>query len=222
MAESTEPTPTPERKPSRLRRANRRLRDQLARYRRLFYVAAVLVVGLAVTLGFVAADAATEVDDGPDSILLGKGRAGVMTADSLRADSLRRDSLRALADAEAQAEPSTSMEAPETPPPSAAAAPQGQALGSGEASYYSDALAGRPTASGAPYDPGRLTAAHRTLPLGSRVRVTNSNSGRSVVVEITDRGPFHGNRVIDLSRAAARQVGLLQSGVGRVRLELIR
>lgn len=94
-------------------------------------------------------------------------------------------------------------------------------VGSGEASYYGTELAGNRTANGEIFDPDRLTAAHRTLPLGSRVRVTNARNGDSVVVRINDRGPFHGNRVIDLSTAAARTIGLVRSGTGRVNLALL-
>lgn len=94
-------------------------------------------------------------------------------------------------------------------------------IGGGAASYYGNELAGNPTASGENFDPNKLTAAHRTLPLGSRVRVTNPDNGESVVVRINDRGPFHGNRVIDLSLAAAREIGLLRSGVGQVRMALL-
>lgn len=94
-------------------------------------------------------------------------------------------------------------------------------IGSGEASFYGDELAGNLTASGETFDPARLTAAHRTLPLGSRVRVTNPGNGESVVVRINDRGPYHGNRVIDLSYAAAREIGLIRSGTGRVHMALL-
>ncbi|WP_188053941.1 septal ring lytic transglycosylase RlpA family protein [Sphingosinithalassobacter sp. CS137] len=94
-------------------------------------------------------------------------------------------------------------------------------VGLGEASYYGDAFAGRSTASGEIFDPALMTAAHRTLPLGSRVRVTEPNSGRSVVVRINDRGPYHGRRVIDLSEAAARELGMLQRGTARVQLALL-
>ena len=94
-------------------------------------------------------------------------------------------------------------------------------MADGEASYYGNELAGNPTASGEIFDPNRLTAAHRTLPLGSKVRVTNPQNGRSVVVRVNDRGPFHGNRVIDLSAAAARNIGLIQSGTERVKLALL-
>lgn len=88
----------------------------------------------------------------------------------------------------------------------------------GEASYYSDKFTGRPTASGEAYDPDKLTAAHRTLPFGTRVRVTDVASGRDVVVRINDRGPWRKQRVIDLSRAAARKLDLIRRGVGQVRL----
>jgi len=104
----------------------------------------------------------------------------------------------------------------------AAAADTGESyIGSGEASFYGEELRGNRTASGEIFDPERLTAAHRTLPLGSRVRVTNTRNQESVVVRINDRGPFHGNRVIDLSTAAARTIGLIQSGTGKVRLALL-
>jgi rare lipoprotein A len=104
--------------------------------------------------------------------------------------------------------------------PPAAEAPS-QTLGEGSASFYGEELAGNPTASGERFDPAKLTAAHRTLPLGSRVRVTNLRNGESVVVRINDRGPFHGNRVIDLSKAAARRIDMLGQGTARVRIELL-
>lgn len=91
----------------------------------------------------------------------------------------------------------------------------------GIASFYSDALQGRPTASGEPYDAGRLTGAHKTLPLGTRVRVTNVANGRTVVVRINDRGPFVSGRVIDLSRAAADRLGMTEDGLARVELEIL-
>lgn len=94
-------------------------------------------------------------------------------------------------------------------------------IGSGIASYYGNELAGNRTASGQRFDPGALTAAHRTLPFGSKVRVTYARTGESVVVTINDRGPFHGNRVIDLSKAAAQQIGLARAGSGRVELALL-
>jgi rare lipoprotein A len=94
-------------------------------------------------------------------------------------------------------------------------------IGIGVASYYGPGLEGRPTANGESFDPSQMTAAHRTLPFGSRVKVTSERTGRSVVVRINDRGPFHGKRVMDLSEAAARTIGLAQRGSGRVRMALL-
>ena len=92
---------------------------------------------------------------------------------------------------------------------------------SGSASWYGPGFHGRATASGEPFDMGALTAAHRSLPFGTQVRVTNEANGESVVVRINDRGPFHGNRVIDLSRGAAEEIGLVSAGVGQVRMEVV-
>lgn len=94
-------------------------------------------------------------------------------------------------------------------------------LGTGTASYYGRDLAGRPTASGERFNPDQFTAAHRTLPFGSRVRVTNLRNGRSVVVRINDRGPFSAERVIDISSAAAREIGMFRRGLAQVRVELL-
>lgn len=94
-------------------------------------------------------------------------------------------------------------------------------LGAGMASYYGAELAGRRTASGERFDPSELTAAHRTLPFGSKVRVTNPANGRSVVVRINDRGPFTRNRLIDLSRSAAERIGIVARGHGHVQLALL-
>lgn len=90
----------------------------------------------------------------------------------------------------------------------------------GMASWYGPGFAGKRTASGERFDPTEYTAAHRTLPFGSKVRVTHN--GRSVVVRINDRGPFHGNRVIDLSQAAAEELGIRRAGQGRVELALLQ
>ena len=90
----------------------------------------------------------------------------------------------------------------------------------GDASYYADSLHGNKTASGKPYDKNALTAAHRTLPFGTRVKVTYLKTGKSVEVVINDRGPHSKNRIIDLSGAAAEQLGLKQAGVGDVKLEI--
>jgi rare lipoprotein A len=91
----------------------------------------------------------------------------------------------------------------------------------GRASWYGAEFAGRRTANGEIYDPSQLTAAHKTLPFGTFVRVTNPSSGQNVVVRINDRGPFKPGRVIDVSRAAAEQIGMIGPGTLVVRLELI-
>jgi rare lipoprotein A len=95
-------------------------------------------------------------------------------------------------------------------------------LALGEASYYARAFEGRSTASGEPYHEEALTAAHPSLPFGSLLRVTNVRNGRSVVVRVNDRGPFAARRVVDLSRAAARELGMIQRGRARVQVELVK
>ncbi len=89
----------------------------------------------------------------------------------------------------------------------------------GLASYYGAAHQGRRTASGERFDQRALTAAHRRLPFGSQVLVTNLNNNRSVVVRITDRGPHTRSRLIDLSRAAAEQLGMVGAGTAKVRVQ---
>lgn len=91
---------------------------------------------------------------------------------------------------------------------------------SGLASYYGSE-SGSKTASGARYNPGALTAAHRTLPFGTQLKVTEPRSGRSVIVRINDRGPFVRGRVLDLSVAAARAIGITGRGVGHVVAEVL-
>jgi rare lipoprotein A len=94
------------------------------------------------------------------------------------------------------------------------------------ASFYSSHLAGRRTASGERYDPQALTAAHRSLPLGTMVRVTRVDAAgtpqsRPVVVRVNDRGPYAPGRILDLSLEAARRLGMLRAGVVRIRLEVL-
>ncbi|WP_340588061.1 septal ring lytic transglycosylase RlpA family protein [Erythrobacter alti] len=101
------------------------------------------------------------------------------------------------------------------------AEPETVSLGSGIASYYGRRFHGRRTANGERFDMNELTAAHRTLPFGSRVQVTNPRNGQSVVVRINDRGPFIRGRHIDLSRAAAEQIGMISRGHASVELELL-
>jgi len=91
----------------------------------------------------------------------------------------------------------------------------------GRASWYGHALQGQPTATGEAYDMNAMTCAHRTLPLGSLVRVTNLRNHRSQVVRVNDRGPMIESRVIDLSYAAARRLGFSRRGTARVRVDLI-
>ncbi len=100
-------------------------------------------------------------------------------------------------------------------------APQETTLGRGSASYYAARFHGRRTASGEVFDNRAMTAAHRTLPFGSVVRVTNPANGASVVVRINDRGPFTRGRMIDVSRAAAEELGLIAPGHATVELALI-
>ena len=90
----------------------------------------------------------------------------------------------------------------------------------GMASWYGDRFKRRPTASGEPFDPKDITAAHRTLPLQTIARVTNLGNGRWILVRINDRGPYAPGRVIDLSRNAATQLGMKQDGIARVRVEV--
>lgn len=91
----------------------------------------------------------------------------------------------------------------------------------GLASWYGRQFHGRKTANGDQFDMYAMTAAHRSLPLNCYIRVTNQDNGKSVVVKVNDRGPFHGNRVLDLSYAAATQLGITQKGVGNVTIERI-
>jgi rare lipoprotein A len=91
----------------------------------------------------------------------------------------------------------------------------------GIASYYGDAFHGKTTACGEPYDQYALTAAHRTLPFHTRVRVTNLANGRSVVLRINDRGPFVHGRIIDVSTRAAQDLDFLREGLAEVELEVI-
>ncbi len=107
-----------------------------------------------------------------------------------------------------------------TGPSNAGAASPGWAE-SGQASWYGSWHQGRPTSSGEPFDQNAMTAAHANLPLGSRVRVTRQDTGDSVVVTINDRQPPKGNRVIDLSRKAAAQLGMVDRGVSMVKIAKI-
>ena len=91
----------------------------------------------------------------------------------------------------------------------------------GVASWYGRQFHGRKTASGEPFDMNGLTAAHRSLPLNCYIRVTNKNNGKSVIVKVNDRGPFHGNRVVDLSYGAAKSLGITNAGTASVSIERV-
>ncbi|MEI8185525.1 MAG: septal ring lytic transglycosylase RlpA family protein [Chlorobiaceae bacterium] len=95
-------------------------------------------------------------------------------------------------------------------------------VGEGKASYYADEFHGRRTANGETFNMHKLTAAHPSLPFGTWVRVTNMRNGKDVVVRINDRGPFAKGRIIDLSIDAAKEIGIMQSGTVRVKLEALR
>ncbi len=97
-----------------------------------------------------------------------------------------------------------------------------RSLGTGVASYYGRRFHGRLTANGERFDMRAMTAAHKTLPFGSFVRVTNPRNGRSVTVRINDRGPFIAGRTIDLSRGAAERIGMIASGHARVQMDLVK
>jgi rare lipoprotein A len=94
-------------------------------------------------------------------------------------------------------------------------------IGDGMASYYGNEFAGSRTANGERFDPGAMTAAHRSLAFHSRVAVTNLANGKEVIVRINDRGPWGKGRVIDISYAAAKEIGMHRSGTARVKLELL-
>jgi rare lipoprotein A len=91
----------------------------------------------------------------------------------------------------------------------------------GTASWYGDKFHGRPTSSGETYDMGGLTAAHRTLPMPSFIKVTNLANGKSVVLRVNDRGPFHSSRIIDVSRRAAEQLEFIHKGMARVKVDRV-
>lgn len=91
----------------------------------------------------------------------------------------------------------------------------------GLASYYSDQFMGKITASGEAYNPNYLTAAHRTLPFGTLIKVVNIENGKEVLVRVNDRGPFVEGRIVDLSKKAAKSIGIFEKGLARVRIEVV-
>jgi rare lipoprotein A len=150
-------------------------------------------------------------------------------AESSRAASLSTSSLSspdpelAIREAEGtgleESAPAPILPLPIAPEPNAV--PRVLAVKTGQASWYGPGFYGGRTANGERFTRGTLTAAHRHLPFGTKVRVTNLWNGRSAVVRINDRGPFHGSRVIDLAHGAASVLGLTSSGVAQVKLEVL-
>jgi rare lipoprotein A len=199
------------------------LRTRLRRFQAAAFLAALLLVGFALVLM-----------DGPAAPAITPSRT-LQTATlplSVRppapaAPAPGAPVVPAAAAVPKQAPEPTSRPAPPAPEPvepqeaPAATGEHGTFFAEGTASYYGRELAGRPTASGERFNPEGMTAAHRTLPLGSRIRVTNPANGESVVVRVNDRGPYHGNRILDLSHGAARAIGIARRGTGRVLIEII-
>ncbi len=105
------------------------------------------------------------------------------------------------------------------PSPEILSPPKGTTVHIGNASWYGPGFHGRTTASGSAFDETKMTAAHRTLPFGSKAKVTNLSTGKSVEVEINDRGPYAEGRIIDLSQAAAKALGIVDHGIARVSVE---
>jgi rare lipoprotein A len=124
------------------------------------------------------------------------------------------------------AAPPATTPAPSATPPAAAPAPAPAAAPAaseetGLAAVYSDALNGHRTASGKRYNRNRLTAAHKTLPFGTKVKVTNIKNGKSVELTVTDRGPRQADRILDITPAAAHKLGIPHKGMGQVKLEVV-
>lgn len=114
-----------------------------------------------------------------------------------------------------------SARTPPAPSPGAPGAPNRAFTQEGQASWYGANHHGKTTANGEPFDMEALSAAHRTLPFGTLVRVTNKANGKTVTVRINDRGPFVNGRIIDLSARAARELGIMKNGVAAVRIEQV-
>ncbi len=183
---------------------------------------AVLALVLAACAPALSASPAAGAPSDPSAPVQVSGGGATSTADAADAAPSGLASAAAVSSTPAPVDTSSSSLAD----PAAAADPPGAPSGGlsaaveeGLASWYGPKFAGRLTSDGEVFDPSKLTAAHRTLPFGTLVKVTNLVNGRSVVVRINDRGPFKPNRIIDLSRGAAEAIGMISMGVARVRLE---
>ncbi len=155
-------------------------------------------------------------------LLSGSSNANsVLASKSPAIPAAKTDALRNVESPGRESEALTKPAAPALP--SATLSPHRvRSISTGEASWYGPGFYGNRTANGEVFRPGTLTAAHRTLPFGTKVRVTNLRNGRSAVVRINDRGPFYGRRVIDLAHGAASQLGLISSGIAQVKLEVLQ
>ena len=129
--------------------------------------------------------------------------------------------LASLAQAQTAASPARAASAAAAAPARAAPAPADAGAAQGKVAYYGHKFAGRKTASGERFDPNALTMAHKTLPFGTLVRVTNVKNKQSVVVRVNDRGPTQADRFGDLSAAAARRIGMTRSGVVEASFETV-
>jgi rare lipoprotein A len=138
----------------------------------------------------------------------------------MRSFSILTLALLSIATSALAAPPAAGTPPPATPPAAPAAAPAATEE-TGLAAVYSDRLNGHKTASGQMYRRSQLTAAHKTLPFGTKVKVTNIKNGKSVVLTITDRGPREPDRILDISPAAAHELGILRRGMGQVKLEVV-
>lgn len=148
--------------------------------------------------------------------ILGVTLLGCLAGCSLKQEPLPLPSVPR-AHEEAAPEPVPQVPIPQTPEAAPAGKPATTQIGI--ASWYGPGFHGRETASGETFNQHTLTAAHRTLPLGTTAKVTNLETGQSVHVKINDRGPYVPGRHLDLSRAAARQIGLTKKGVAKVKIE---
>lgn len=165
---------------------------------------AVFVAGLTVLGGIASATGPLTEDPGTATAADGRAAARLIAADALAAT------------------PAAPVRPPTIPVRGDRTARE-PAIASydGVASWYGHGFAGQRTASGERFDPARFTAAHRTLPFGTRLRVTHLRTGRSVEVAVNDRGPYVRGRDLDLSRAAAEAIGLVGSGHADVRIEVL-
>lgn len=122
---------------------------------------------------------------------------------------------------DAEASPDRQPRAPRTPQTEDRTAEEPNRVLEGRASWYGPGFAGQTTASGEIYDPGEMVAAHKSLPLGTRVRVTNERNGETVELRVIDRGPYAGGRILDVSSAAANELNMKGSGVAPVTVEVL-